>query len=54
MEKHFAGYVERRKELVANPARVDEILEAGAKKAGEIARATMTDVRKRLGLWHSR
>ncbi len=51
MAAHFAPYVARRAELVANPARVTAILEQGAAKAGEIAKRTMGEVRKKLGLW---
>jgi tryptophanyl-tRNA synthetase len=53
MQKHFAPYVEKRKEILAKPAYVAEVLAAGAAKAGEIAKATMREVRDRLGLWHS-
>jgi tryptophanyl-tRNA synthetase len=49
--EHFAGYRERRAELVAHPERVQEILRAGAAKARGIAQRTMDDVRKKLGLW---
>ncbi len=51
---HFAGYVARRAELVANPGRVAEALEVGAAKARIIAQRTMDEVRTRLGLWRSR
>jgi tryptophanyl-tRNA synthetase len=53
MQQHFASYVERRKELLANPGRVAEVLEAGAAKARAIAQQTMADVHKKLGLWRS-
>ena len=53
MQKHFTGYAERRAELLANPSRVSEILAAGAAKAREHARATMHEVREKLGLWRS-
>lgn len=53
MDEHFAGYVERRAALVANPARVDEILEQGAAKARAAAQRTMGEVHKKLGLWRS-
>lgn len=49
--EHFAAYRERRAALVAEPERVQEILRAGAAKAQTIARRTMDDVRKKLGLW---
>jgi len=51
MADHFAAYRERRAELVAHPGRVDEILRAGAEKARAVARKTMDDVHRRLGLW---
>jgi tryptophanyl-tRNA synthetase len=54
MNAHFAGYVERRAQLVSNPARVTEILEQGAAKARAIAQKTMDEVRHKLGLWRSR
>ncbi|MBP9089303.1 MAG: tryptophan--tRNA ligase [Kofleriaceae bacterium] len=47
----FAGYVERRAELVAHPERVKEILYAGAAKARAVAQKTMDEVRAKLGLW---
>jgi tryptophanyl-tRNA synthetase len=53
MNKHFAGYIEKRKELLAKPKHVSEVLEAGAAKAREIAKRTMDDVRGKLGLWRS-
>jgi tryptophanyl-tRNA synthetase len=54
MTAHFARYAERRAELLASPARVQDILEQGATKARAIATRTMADVRKKLGLWRSR
>jgi tryptophanyl-tRNA synthetase len=54
LNAHFAGYVERRAALVANPQRVSDVLVAGAEKARAIAKRTMGDVHKKLGLWHSR
>ena len=51
LQAHFAPYVARRKELLANPDRVKEILAAGAAKARVIAGRTMSDVHKKLGLW---
>jgi tryptophanyl-tRNA synthetase len=53
LEAHFADYVARRAELVANPTRVTDILVAGAEKARTIAKRTMGEVRAKLGLWHS-
>jgi tryptophanyl-tRNA synthetase len=54
MNAHFAGYVERRARLCAEPARIEAVLEQGAAKAREIAGRTMAQVRDKLGLWRSR
>ena len=54
MLAHFAKYAERRAELAAQPDRVKEVLEQGAAKASAIAKRTMADVHKKLGLWRSR
>ena len=51
LNNHFAGYVERRAELVAHPERVKEILYAGAAKARAMAQKTMEEVRAKMGLW---
>jgi tryptophanyl-tRNA synthetase len=53
LNAHFAGYVERRAELIAHPERVAAALEAGAVKARAIAQRTMDEVLKKLGLWRS-
>jgi tryptophanyl-tRNA synthetase len=53
MTAQFAGYAQRRAELVASPGRVQEILEQGAAKACAIAQRTMAEVHKKLGLWRS-
>jgi tryptophanyl-tRNA synthetase len=53
MTAQFAGYAERRAELVAAPQRVQDILEQGAAKARAIAQRTMAEVHKKLGLWRS-
>jgi tryptophanyl-tRNA synthetase len=54
MNAHFAGYVERRARVGAEPARIEAVLEQGAAKAREIAGRTMAQVRDKLGLWRSR
>ncbi|HEY5936926.1 MAG TPA: tryptophan--tRNA ligase [Kofleriaceae bacterium] len=54
MQSHFAGYVERRAQLLATPDRVRDVLVQGAEKARAIAQRTMADVHKKLGLWRSR
>jgi tryptophanyl-tRNA synthetase len=53
MRAHFASYVQKRDELLAKPGTVGEVLKAGAEKARVIARATMDEVRGKLGLWRS-
>ncbi len=53
MQEHFAPYVEKRKEILARPGYVTEVLAAGASRAREIAKQTMREVHERLGLWRS-
>ncbi len=53
MQEHFAPYVEKRKEILAKPGYVAEVLAAGAAKARAIAHTTMREVHERLGLWRS-
>ena len=48
--KHYAGARERYAELMANPAEVDGILEAGADRLKPMAQATMDEVRTKMGL----
>ncbi len=48
--EHFAFFRANRKKLEKNPAKVRRILAAGAKKARAAARATMKEVRKKVGL----
>ena len=47
---HFGPARERRKQLAADPARVDAVLAAGAKRAREEARATLALVRRAVGM----
>jgi tryptophanyl-tRNA synthetase len=47
---YFAAYRTKRAELVANPARVDEVLRAGAAKARAIARGTLDEAKRACGL----
>ena len=47
---HYAEARERYAELMADPARLDEILAAGAERIRPIAEATMTEVREKMGL----
>lgn len=46
----YAEARERYEELMAHPARVDEILRAGAERLAPLAAATMVEVRDRMGL----
>jgi tryptophanyl-tRNA synthetase len=48
--RHYAPARERYRELMANPARLDELLRAGADRLAPLATATMADVRQRMGL----
>jgi len=47
---HYALPRERYRELMADPARVDRILEEGAERIRPIAQATMAEVREKMGL----
>jgi len=48
--RHYAPARERYLELLANPARLDELLRAGADRLAPKAAATMAEVRERMGL----
>jgi tryptophanyl-tRNA synthetase len=48
--KYYAPARERYLELVAKPARIDEILAAGAARLAPLAAATMSEVREKMGL----
>jgi tryptophanyl-tRNA synthetase len=48
--RHYAPARERYGELMAHPAEVDGILEAGADRLAPMAKATMDEVRERMGL----
>ena len=48
--RHYAPARERYAELMAHPAEVDGILEAGADRLAPVAAATMAEVRERMGL----
>ena len=48
--KYFEPYRKKRKELEKKKDLVDKILEEGGKKAREIAKETMKEVRKRVGV----
>ena len=50
LDRYFAPARERRKELVRDPGYVEEVLQAGAKRAREAARVTLRVVRERVGL----
>jgi tryptophanyl-tRNA synthetase len=48
--RHYAPARERYAELMAHPAEIDGILEAGADRLAPKAKATMDEVRERMGL----
>ncbi len=48
--RHYAGARERYDELMADPARIDRILDEGAERVRPIAQATMAEVRAKMGL----
>lgn len=50
ISRHYAPARERYLELMANPAEIDGILEAGADRLRPMAAATMAEVRERMGL----
>jgi tryptophanyl-tRNA synthetase len=47
---HYAPARDKYRELIADPARLNRILEAGAERIRPIAEATMAEVRERMGL----
>lgn len=47
---HFAEFRIERKKLLAKPSAVKKVLAAGAKKMQKVARETMKEVRKKVGL----
>ena len=48
--RHYAGARERYAELMADPTRVDRVLEEGAERIRPLAQATMAEVREKMGL----
>lgn len=50
LAEHFAGFREKRAALLAEPEKIEAILEEGAEEARKIARATMAEVRERIGI----
>ncbi|MGM0518805.1 MAG: tryptophan--tRNA ligase [Campylobacterota bacterium] len=50
INEHFEPYIQRREELLANPKKVNEILEYGASKASKIASEKMRILRDIVGL----
>ena len=50
IDGHFAAARERRKQLVKDPGRVEEVLTAGAKRAREVAQVTLRLVRQAIGI----
>lgn len=49
--EHLGAYRERKQALTEHPERVHDILRAGTETASQVAKRTMQDVRKKLGLW---
>ena len=50
LDAYFAPFRERRRQLAADPAHVEGVLAAGARRAREEARATMALVRRAVGM----
>ncbi|HBU07052.1 MAG TPA: tryptophan--tRNA ligase [Candidatus Magasanikbacteria bacterium] len=50
ISNYFADFRAKRKDLLANPKKLQAILTAGAKKAKPVAEKTMKEVRKMIGL----
>jgi tryptophanyl-tRNA synthetase len=48
--RHYAGARERYAELMAHPAEIDGVLEAGADRLAPAAAATMAEVKEKMGL----
>ena len=48
--RHYAPARERYTELMAHPAEIDGILEAGADRLAPVAAATMAEVKEKMGL----
>jgi tryptophanyl-tRNA synthetase len=48
--RHYAEARERYRELMADPGRIERVLEEGAERIHPIATATMTEVREKMGL----
>jgi tryptophanyl-tRNA synthetase len=48
---HLEPIRARKRELLADPKRVEDVLREGAKKARAIAQETLREVRDRIGLW---
>jgi len=50
IEEHFAPYAERRAELEKDEDYIDSVLADGARRAGKLARETLSEARKAVGL----
>ena len=48
--RHYAPARERYAELMAHPAEIDGILEAGADRLAPVAAVTMAEVKEKMGL----
>ncbi|MBN9118274.1 MAG: tryptophan--tRNA ligase, partial [Planctomycetes bacterium] len=49
IDGHFAAARERRKQLARDPGRVEEVLQAGARRARQVAQVTLQLVRQAVG-----
>lgn len=47
---YFADFREKRKDLLVNPKKLEEILRTGAGKAKEIAQENISDIKKQVGI----
>ncbi|MBI5222447.1 MAG: tryptophan--tRNA ligase [Candidatus Magasanikbacteria bacterium] len=50
ISEYFADFRKRRAALLSNPSQLKKIMAAGAKKAGLVAKKTMAEVRKKVGI----
>jgi tryptophanyl-tRNA synthetase len=50
--EHLGPIKKRYEDLIADPAEFERLLDAGARRAYEVAERTMVDVRARVGLGH--
>jgi tryptophanyl-tRNA synthetase len=50
LANHFAAFRARRAELLQDPNYVDEVIADGARRANEVANATLLEMQKKMGL----